>query len=52
MTGYFFDKDAKEAFPIPFQHWYELKKEYEEKAAKHFKECKYVNYNSWRRFNP
>jgi WD40 repeat protein len=52
ITGLELSLTANEIKFIPKRQWYRLKDEYYTKARQHFRECKYPEYNLWRRLHP
>ena len=50
-TGVAYNIETGETMCIPAKEWAALKEEYDNRGREHYKNCKYHQYNLWRRFN-
>jgi len=51
LTGARYNTKTNETECLSPSQWHSLNNDYESKAKEHYKECKYRQYNVWRRFN-
>ena len=50
-TGVIYNPETSETNCLPDKEWRTLKEQYDKRGREHYKNCKYPQYNLWRKFN-